>query len=84
VLVAASFLMLIAAAPTLARQPRMENALAALQTAKAELQKASKDKGGHRENAIRLINEAISEVQKGIRYDEQHISPSERKQYRPY
>jgi hypothetical protein len=47
-------------------QPRMENALRLLQDAKAELQKADTNKGGHRVKAIELVNEAILEVQAGI------------------
>jgi hypothetical protein len=42
-----------------AAQPHMQNA-------RAELQVAEANKGGHRVNAIRLVNEAISEVQAGI------------------
>ena len=49
-----------------AAQPHMQNALAALQNARAELQVAEANKGGHRVNAIRLVNEAINEVQAGI------------------
>jgi len=49
-----------------AAQPHMYNALHALQNARAELQEASTDKAGHRLAAIRLINEAIGEVQAGI------------------
>jgi len=47
-------------------QPHMYNALNALQTARGELQVALADKGGHRVIAIRLINEAIGQVQAGI------------------
>ena len=50
----------------MAAQPRMVNALNYLQNARAELQAAERDKGGHRVNALRLINEAIGEVQAGI------------------
>ncbi len=49
-----------------AAQPHMSNALAALQNAKSELQVAEANKGGHRVNALRLVNEAIGEVQAGI------------------
>ena len=49
-----------------AAQPHMTNALNFLQSARGELQVAERDKGGHRVNALRLINEAISEVQAGI------------------
>jgi hypothetical protein len=61
VLAAASF-----AAGCYAAQPHMQNALAALQSARAELQVAEANKAGHRVNAIRLVNEAIGEVQAGI------------------
>jgi hypothetical protein len=47
-------------------QPHMQNALAALQTAQAELQVAAQDKGGHRATALSLVNQAITEVQAGI------------------
>ena len=47
-------------------QPHMYNALTALQNARSELQVAEANKGGHRVTAIRLINEAINEVQAGI------------------
>ena len=47
-------------------QPHMYNALGALQNARAELQVAEANKGGHRVTALRLINEAINEVQAGI------------------
>ncbi|HET6234496.1 MAG TPA: hypothetical protein VFE41_05935 [Acetobacteraceae bacterium] len=49
-----------------AAQPHMQNALHALQNAQAQLQEAATDKAGHRVNALRLINEAIGEVQAGI------------------
>jgi type II secretory pathway component PulM len=49
-----------------AAQPHMYNALHELQNAQAQLQEAISDKGGHRVTAIRLVNEAIGEVQAGI------------------
>jgi hypothetical protein len=49
-----------------AGQPHMQSALAALQTAKAELQSAEHDKGGHRAKAVGFVNSAIAEVQAGI------------------
>lgn len=54
------------------RQPQMRDALRALKTAAGHLQKATADKGGHRVNAIRLTNEAIAEVEKGIAFDNRH------------
>jgi hypothetical protein len=49
-----------------ADQPNMRNALNDLLAAKASLQAASHNKGGHRVNAIALIDQAIAEVQLGI------------------
>ena len=53
-------------------QPRMQHALQALENARAQLEKAEHDKGGHRVKAIELINHAIAEVQAGIAYDNTH------------
>ena len=53
-------------------QPHMQAARSSLQTAKAQLQKATADKGGHRVNAIGLINSAITEVNAGIGFDRRH------------
>ena len=52
-----------AAAPD---QPHMQAALDALQSARNNLDKANADKGGHRANAIQLVNDAIAEVRAGI------------------
>jgi hypothetical protein len=49
-----------------AAQPHMDNALSALQTAKNELQISDANKGGHRVNAMRLIDQAMGEVRAGI------------------
>lgn len=51
-----------------AGQPNMEAALANLFAARSALQKAPANKGGHRQNALRLIDQAIAEVQAGINY----------------
>ena len=53
-------------------QPLMQAAKRSLQTAKSELQKAQPDKGGHRVNAIGLVNSAIAEVNAGIAFDRRH------------
>ena len=55
-----------------ADQPRMQAALEHLRLAKAELEKADRDKGGHRERALRLTNDAIAETERGIGYDRRH------------
>jgi hypothetical protein len=47
-------------------QPHMTAALAALESAKNNLERASADKGGHRGRALDLVKDAISEVKKGI------------------
>ncbi len=49
-----------------AYQGHMWNALHALQNAEAQLEAASANKGGHRVNAIGLVQQAIAEVQAGI------------------
>lgn len=49
-----------------ADQPHMTAALAALESAKNNLDRASADKGGHRAKALELVRSAISEVKKGI------------------
>ena len=49
-----------------AYQTHMHNALNALYTAKNQLNMAQADKGGHRVNAINLVNQAIGETQAGI------------------
>ena len=51
----------------IAAQPHMYNAKAALENARTELNVAEHNKGGHRDRAISLINEAIHEVTEGIR-----------------
>jgi len=47
-------------------QPHMQNALSALENAKNNLSNATADKGGHRAKAMGYVNDAISEVRKGI------------------
>ncbi len=53
-------------------QPFMQAARGNLQNAKRALDRANPDKGGHRINAIRLVNSAIAEVNSGIAYDRRH------------
>jgi hypothetical protein len=53
-------------------QPFMQAARGNLQNAKAELQRATTDKAGHRVRAINLINSAIAEVNAGIVFDRRH------------
>jgi hypothetical protein len=49
-------------------QPHMEAALRALETAKAELAVAEHNKGGHRDKAMKAVNEAIAQTKRGIAY----------------
>jgi hypothetical protein len=57
---------LLAGAVAWADQPKMREALNHLRQARTALEEAARDKGGHRENAIDLINRAISQVEQGI------------------
>jgi len=54
------------------QQTHMEEALAALNSAKMHLGLASADKGGHRAKAIKAVNEAILHVNEGIAYAKRH------------
>ena len=54
------------------REPHMSAALGHLQQAKNELERATATKGGHRENAMKLVDEAMAEVRQGEVYDIQH------------
>ena len=62
----------IAAGRALADQPHMHAALKNLQVAKASLEMAANDKGGHRSKALDLVNGAIAEVKEGIEFDRKH------------
>lgn len=50
----------------LAAQPHMHAALDDLRAARSELDAAEHNKGGHREEAIRLTDQAINEVKMGM------------------
>ena len=53
-------------------EPHMSAAMGHLQQAKSELERAAPNKGGHREKAIQLVDEAIRQVQEGEVYYQQH------------
>lgn len=53
-------------------QPHMQAALDHLQSARSELQSANSNKGGHRERALELVDEAIGEVRAGIDFAASH------------
>ncbi len=60
-------------------QPNMKKALTELEDAREALKKATPDKGGHRVKAIKLINDAIDEVNAGIKWDDENKSKDEKK-----
>ena len=49
-------------------QPHMEATIGILQSARAELVKATPNKGGHRERALGLIDQAIGEGRAGMAF----------------
>jgi hypothetical protein len=53
-------------------QPHMEKALADLQNARAELNLATRDKGGHRGRAVQMVDQAIGEVRAGMAAGDQY------------
>ena len=52
-----------------ADQPHMQAALGHLNAARRQLEVAEADKGGHRVKALRLVNEASAEVERGIQFE---------------
>jgi len=51
-----------------AYQSHMHSALDALRTARSELVQSTPNKGGHREAAIRYVDQAIDETRAGIEF----------------
>lgn len=49
-------------------QPHMGETITLLQSARSELAAATPNKGGHRERALGLIDQAIGEVRAGIAF----------------
>ena len=60
-------------------QPEMRAAMEHLREAQKNLEGASRDKGGHRAKALEHIRQAIEEVDLGIRWDNEHRTPNERR-----
>jgi Repeat of unknown function (DUF5648) len=56
-------------------EPHMAAALEHLRQAQEELEKATPNKGGHRESALQLTTKAQSEVEAGIEWYDTHVSP---------
>lgn len=67
-LVFAVVFMGIGATIAMANQPHMVNARNYLNDALNQLNQAVPDKGGHRNNAIGLVNQAIQQVNAGINF----------------
>lgn len=51
-------------------EPHMSAAYGHLEQAKAELERAAPNKGGHRERAMELVDQAMQEVMRGEDYDQ--------------
>jgi hypothetical protein len=58
--------------PAGAGQPHMQEAREQLAQARASLDAAEPNKGGHRERAIELVDQAIAQVDQGIEYARTH------------
>jgi len=52
-----------------AEQPHMRAALDHLRIAREQLQVAEHDKGGHRARALRLVTDAMGQVEDGIQFE---------------
>ena len=63
---AVSLMSVVSVSSARADQAHMQAALNALQTAKAELQAAEHDKGGHRDKALEAVDRAINQTRLGI------------------
>lgn len=50
-------------------EPHMSAAYGHLEQAKTELARANTHKGGHRERALQLVDQAMQEIQQGEAYD---------------
>ena len=60
------------------KQPHMSSALDRLREAQKSLEAATHDKGGHRAKALKLVKEAIAEVEQGIHFDDTHTTRQEK------
>jgi hypothetical protein len=68
ILLGATFAASLAISYAIGAQPHMNESIAFLQSARAELVASTPNKGGHRERAIGLVDQAISEVRAGIAF----------------
>ena len=53
-------------------QPHMAESVTLLESARAELAKATPNKGGHRERGLALIDQAIGDVRAGMAFAADH------------
>jgi hypothetical protein len=53
-------------------EPHMSAAYGHLQQAKAELERAAANKGGHREKAMEMVDQAMRQIEEGEQYYQQH------------
>ena len=72
VLAAAMLAMVPIVASAAEPQTEMNEAIGHLKEAREALAHASKNKGGHREKAMSLIDQAIEEVKAGRAYSKEH------------
>jgi hypothetical protein len=68
----AAGLVAVSATSASAYQGNMERALSSLYQALASLRESTPNKGGHREKAIQLVQQAIQETQAGIEFADEH------------
>ena len=52
-------------------EPHMSAAMGHLQQARNELERATPNKGGHRERAMQLVDQAMQQIQEGEQYYQQ-------------
>ncbi|WP_160003884.1 hypothetical protein [Rhizobium sp. 18055] len=62
----------LVSSPVQADQGNMDAALRQLQNALESLHRATPNKGGHKERAAELVEQAMAEVQAGIAYAAEH------------
>ncbi len=67
--VAAIMLALTPTSPAAERHPEIHRAIEALRNARAHLQEAAHDFGGHKADAIRATDEAIHQLEICMKYD---------------
>jgi TAT (twin-arginine translocation) pathway signal sequence len=70
--VAAAAAVTLPATAARAEQGNMDRALGALQDALQSLREATPNKGGHKEIAVQLIEQAIAQVNAGIVFANEH------------